>query len=196
MIEATATRKLILRKSFDLIYENGYEATSLEEIQASSKVSMAAINFYFLTKEEIGLAIIDELIYPEVFEGIIKPLVETVDVIEEIYAMMQSFLLDATFFKVEFGCPAVNLVEEMAQNNKRFHQSLSLMIMEWQYALKSALDRWKEYGRLKNDVDTANVALFIISCYLGIRNTGKLYGKVCYEIYLRELKRYLYSLED
>lgn len=196
MIEATATRKLILRKSFDLIYENGYEATSLEEIQASSKVSMAAINFYFLTKEEIGLAIIDELIYPEVFEGIIKPLVETVDVIEEIYAMMQSFLLDATFFKVEFGCPAVNLVEEMAQNNKRFHQSLSLMIMEWQYALKSALDRWKEYGRLKNDVDTANVALFIISGYLGIRNTGKLYGKGCYEIYLRELKRYLYSLED
>jgi TetR/AcrR family transcriptional repressor of nem operon len=196
MIEPAATRELILRRSFDLIYENGYEGTSIQEIQASSNVPIGAVNYFFPTKEEIGMAMINEIIYPQLSEAMIKPLYKTIDVIEEVYDMLRTLLLQDTFFKVQFGCPAVNLIEEMAQINSNFHQSLSLITLEWQDALKDALDRWKEFGRLKKDVDTANVALFIISGYRGIRNTGKLYGKSCYDIYLQELKRYLYGLED
>jgi hypothetical protein len=143
----------------------------------------------------IGLAMIEEIIYPSLTEGIIKPLAKTLDVIEEIYGIMHTLLMDHSFFKVEQGCPAVNLIEEMALVNTNFHRSLSHMTMEWQVALKDALDRWKGLGRLKKDVETAKVALFIISGYRGIRNTGKLYGTPCYEVYLQELKRYLYSLE-
>jgi TetR/AcrR family transcriptional repressor of nem operon len=196
MLRLTPMRDQILQKSFDLIYEKGYEATTVEDIIALSNVSMSALNYYFATKEQIGLAMINELIYPEVSEAIIKPLGKAVDVIEEIYAIMETLLMHDGFFKVEHGCPAVNLIEEMAIINSDFHQSLKQMTMEWQDALKDALDRWKKFGRLKKDVNTANVALFVISGYRGIRNSGKLYGKSCYEIYLQELKRYLYSLED
>jgi len=60
MSKAQDTRMTILRKAFELIYRQGYQATSIDEIIATTAVTKGALFYHFKNKEEMGLAIINE----------------------------------------------------------------------------------------------------------------------------------------
>src|SRR5262245_36480141 len=124
MSKAKATRADILQKAFELIYQNGYQATSIDDMLATTGVTKGALYYHFKNKEEMGLAIIDEVIYNEVFPFIKAKLEASDDVRQNLYNMMSGLLLKHSFFKVEYGCPAVNLMSEMAPVNELFRKTL------------------------------------------------------------------------
>ena len=194
MTKATTTRGAILQKAFELVYRNGFQSTSIDHILASMQVTKGAFFHYFKNKEEMGLALIDEIIFPGMQEAFIKPLRESVDPVADIYAMMEHLLLAAPFFQVPYGCPAVNLVEEMAPVNEPFNQALHRLLNRCQQALQASIGEGQQLGIIRPNVDPSQVATFILAGYSGVRNLGKLYGPACYHTYLRELKRYLRQL--
>ena len=194
MTKATTTRGAILQKAFELVYRNGFQSTSIDHILASMQVTKGAFFHYFKNKEEMGLALIDEIIFPGMQEAFIKPLRESVDPVADIYAMMEHLLLAAPFFQVPYGCPAVNLVEEMAPVNEPFNQALHRLLNRCQQALQASIGEGQQLGIIRPNVDPSQVATFILVGYSGVRNLGKLYGPACYHTYLRELKRYLRQL--
>ena len=61
MKKAEATRLMILQKAFELIYVKGYQTTSIDDIIATTKVTKGAFYYHFKTKDEMGLAIINEI---------------------------------------------------------------------------------------------------------------------------------------
>lgn len=65
----------------------------------------------------MGLAMIKEIMYPDRVPYMIDVLGRTGDLIEDIYNMIKALLLYNPFFKVEYGCPAVNLIDELAPFN-------------------------------------------------------------------------------
>ena len=194
MAKATTTRGAILQKAFELVYRNGFQSTSIDHILASMRVTKGAFFHYFRNKEEMGLALIDEIIFPGMQEAFIKPLRDSVDPVEDIYAMMEHLLLSAPFFQVPYGCPAVNLVEEMSPVNEPFNQALHKLLNRCQQALQASIGEGQRRGTIRPNVDPGQVATFILVGYSGVRNLGKLYGPACYHTYLRELKRYLRQL--
>ncbi|MDN5283730.1 MAG: TetR family transcriptional regulator [Mucilaginibacter sp.] len=194
MTKAETTRLGILQKSFDLIYQRGYQATSIDDILASSPVTKGAFFYHFKNKEEMGLALIQEIMYPGMFNMMINPLTNTTHSADEIYLMMSN-LLKAPFFQVKYGCPAVNLVEEMAPLNTEFNKALSKLMMQWQQAIEASINNGQQAGNIRIDVDAKHVACFITAGYSGIRNMGKLLGPACYNAYLYELKNYLNQLQ-
>ena len=61
MKKAEAKRLNILRKAFELVYVNGYLTTSINDIIATTKVTKGAFYYHFKTKDEMGLAIVNEI---------------------------------------------------------------------------------------------------------------------------------------
>ena len=62
MKKAEITRLNILQKAFDIIYANGYQTTSIDDIIATTKVTKGAFYYHFKSKDEMGLAIINEIL--------------------------------------------------------------------------------------------------------------------------------------
>lgn len=63
MKKAEATRMAILEKAFDLIYKQGYQATSIDDIIATTRLTKGAFFYHFKNKDEMGIAVINEVMY-------------------------------------------------------------------------------------------------------------------------------------
>lgn len=194
MSKAAATRTMILTKAFELIYKHGYQATSIDNILATTKVTKGAFFYHFKNKDEMGLAMINEVIYPGMYETLVKPLLDAKDPVNDIHEMMRNVLLKVPFLRAKYGCPAVNLIEEMSPLNESFKNALLKLTDQWQAAISESIQQGKASKGIRADVNPQYVACFVVAGYSGIRNMGKAIGSSCYTIYLQELKNYLKQL--
>lgn len=195
MSKAAATRHHILRKSFELIYTRGYQATSIDDILETTNVTKGAFYYHFKSKDEMGLAIINELMKPMTTEAFTGRLRNSSDPVKEVYEMMHYLLMEDPFLEPQHGCPAGNFVHETSGWNKEFNKALRELIRKWDEALQECIAAGKKAGKIRRDVKPQQVALFVMSGYWGVRNFGKLEnGREPYVPYLKELKKYLESL--
>jgi AcrR family transcriptional regulator len=196
MKKAEATRLSILQKSFELIYVKGYQTTSIDDILATTQVTKGAFYYHFKNKDEMGLAIINELLKPAFANTFLRPLQADGNPVKIIYDMMYGLLMKNEFIKVEYGCPASNFTQEMAPWHKDFTIALNDLSEEWKNGIIQAIKKGKKNGDIRAEVKPEQVAVFIMSGYWGIRNIGKLNNsKSVYLIYLKQLKDYLNSLQ-
>jgi len=194
MSKAADTRMMILQKSFDLIYRRGYQATSVDEIVATTQLTKGAFFYHFKTKDEMGLSLINEFLYPGMYNVLIKPLLEGNDPKKDIYRMMENLLLKDPFFDVDYGCPAINMIEEMSPMNGTFKMALSKLVVHWQNAIVTSLNKGQSAHQFNSAFVPEETAMLIISGYGGVRNVGKALGKTSYKTYLKGLKAYLTNL--
>jgi AcrR family transcriptional regulator len=195
MSKAMTTRLTILQKAFDLIYRKGYQATSIDDIVATTQVTKGAFFYHFKSKEKMGLSIINDIMYPALLPFMAKSMGKTNDVRTNIYEMMKTLLLKDPFFKVEYGCPAVNLIEEMSPLNESFRKALMGLILQWQQVMEAALEKAQIDGQINKLHDPRKIAMYITSNYAGVRNMGKAFGKSSYVVFLEEFKKYLNSIQ-
>lgn len=195
MKKSEATRLNILRKAFELIYEKGYQTTSVDEIIATTQVTKGAFYYHFKTKDEMGLAIINELMRSSFQDTFIDPFKVSENPLDTIYNLMENILMDNEFLKVEYGCPTSNFTQEMAPWNIEFTKALNKLSSEWENAMIEAIEKGKKNGKVQPDVNAKGVAIFVMSGYWGIRNLGKLENsKSIYLVYLKQLTSYFNSL--
>lgn len=196
MKKALSTRLSILQKSFELIYTHGYQATSIDTIIAATNVTKGAFFYHFKNKEEMGLAVINEIMYPMMQADFVTPLRSSADPVNDIYKMMHYLLLENEFLLKKYGCPAGNLTQEMSPINQHFSDELGKLTTELKDAMQTALQNGKKSGLIKSEINEEQVALFVLSGYWGIRNFGKLSdNNDYYNVYLQELKSYLNNLK-
>ena len=194
MTKAEQTRVNILQKSFALIYANGYQATSIDQIISTTDVTKGAFFYHFGNKDEMGIAMIKEVMKPGMNQLWIAPLHDSQDPVVTIYDMMEELLLRNKFFNVKFGCPAMNLAEEMSPVNPLFREALKELMGLWQAALAKTITKAKKNKILKAGVNSEQVAVFVTAGYAGARIMGKMYGKDAYASFLKQLKAYLEAL--
>lgn len=196
MSKAANTRLNILHKAFELIYTKGYQTTSIDEIIATTQVTKGAFYYHFKTKDEMGVAIIEEILKPTMQEHFIKPTEASQNPIEDFYNMISYLLLEDPFLQVKYGCPVGNLTQEMTPWNTRFSDALAELVDLWKASIINSIEKGKESGLIRKDVTGEQVAFFILSGYWGIRNFGKLQNdNSSYLVYLKELKIYLNGLK-
>jgi len=196
MKKSEATRLNILQKAFELIYTKGYQTTSIDEIIATTQVTKGAFYYHFKTKDEMGLAIINELLKNSFKSTFIEPLQNTDHPLESIYQLVYGILMENDFLKVEYGCPASNFTQEMAPWHIDFTKALNELSSRWENAIITCIEEGKKKGSVKEDINAKEIAVFVMSGYWGVRNLGKLENsKSVYLVYLKGLKAYFKSLE-
>jgi AcrR family transcriptional regulator len=196
MSKAANTRLTILNKAFELIYSKGYQTTSIDDIIATTQVTKGAFYYHFKTKDEMGVAIIEEILKPTMLESFIQPIENSENPLEDLYNMISYLLLEDPFLQVKYGCPVGNLTQEMTPWNNQFSKALTELVDQWKNTIEKAIPNAKKLGIVREDVNGEQVAFFIMSGYWGIRNFGKLQdNNSCYVVYLKEFRNYLNSLK-
>ena len=195
MKKAETTRLSILQKAFELIYEKGYKTTSIDDILATTHVTKGAFYYHFKTKDDMGVAIINELLKPAFETAFITPLQSQEHPVKALYGMMHYLLMKDGFMKVAYGCPAANLTLEMAPWHEDFTKALNELSLKWKKAIMLLIEKGRKNGLIRKEVKAEQVAIFIMSGYWGIRNIGKLNNsKAVYLVYLKQLKDYLNTI--
>ncbi|WP_394777023.1 TetR/AcrR family transcriptional regulator [Flavobacterium sp.] len=196
MSKAANTRFTILNKAFELIYSKGYQTTSIDDIIATTQVTKGAFYYHFKTKDEMGIAIIEEILKPVMMKSFILPIENSIDPLDDFYNMISYLLLEDPFLQVKYGCPVGNLTQEMTPWNTQFSKALSELIEQWKNTIVKVISNAQKNNLIRKEVNGEQVAFFIMSGYWGIRNFGKLQdNNSCYRVYLKEFRNYLNSLK-
>lgn len=196
MKKAEETRKTILQKAFALSYAHGYQTTSIDTILAEIGVTKGAFYYHFKNKDEMGVAIIEEILKPTFLSSFTEALAAEKNPLEGIYNLIENLLLNEELLRVECGCPVANLVGEMTPWNGPFTQALRSLTEDLTREMTALLERGKADGFVGSQVAARETVLFILSGYWGVRTLGKLEeSPAVYTSYLKGLKQYLQSLQ-
>ncbi|MDA6069811.1 TetR/AcrR family transcriptional regulator [Flavobacterium sp. AC] len=196
MSKAANTRLTILHKAFELIYSKGYQTTSIDDIIATTQVTKGAFYYHFKTKDEMGIAIIEEILKPTMLESFIQPIENSQNPIDDLYNMISYLLLEDPFLEVKYGCPVGNLTQEMTPWNTQFSKALLELVNQWMHTIQKIILEAQNSGLVRKEINGEQVAFFIMSGYWGIRNFGKLQNNnSCYIVYLKEFRDYLNGLK-
>lgn len=195
MDKAENTRMSILDKAFTMIYQNGYQATSIDKIIDTTQVTKGAFYYHFKNKDEMGVAVINEIILPKLNKSLLSSLQNSNNPIEDIYSSIEKKLLNDNKFDIDFGCPTNNLVQEMSPININFNKALKKLLDNWMITIENTLEQGKLNGSVNLKVNSKETAQFIVASYEGLKGLGKIYGKTLYVNYLAQLKQYLNTIK-
>jgi TetR/AcrR family transcriptional regulator, transcriptional repressor for nem operon len=163
----TNTREEIIRKGAELIHAQGFNATGLQQILQAAGIPKGSFYFYFKSKEDFGLEIIDY--FNTTINGIFKLYLGDTN-IPPMKRMEKLFdFFEATFQKKDSacGCPIGNLALELADTNERLRLHLEgaieTMIAQIELCLKEA----KRDKLLPAGLNTADTARFIFHGFEG-----------------------------
>jgi len=155
------TRQAIMEAAIRLFGEQGYEGTSIEDLASAANIGKGTIYGYFATKQEIFQAFCDEEI-----EASFKAVRESVDpeapLLQQLVALFM-FQFQFVTENREFGR---HLLREVAFPKETSEKSLE-HVQQYIDALEGLLERAKEKGQIRRDIDLNTATGSFYMLYLG-----------------------------
>ena len=169
-----ATQRKLLEAAFVEFYVNGFQGGSLNHIVEAAGATKGALFHHFDSKQELGYAVVDQLIGPLLLSRWLNPVAESTDPISEIQAAFHRFVEeDIASGNWVHGCPLNNLAQEMAPLDTGFFERINGLYTTWRQRYAEALSRGRQAGTVREDVDLEEVAALIVAAQMGIWGTGK-----------------------
>jgi AcrR family transcriptional regulator len=172
--QAETTRERILETAFKEFYRYGFQAGSLNRIVEETGLTKGALFHHFAGKNELGYAVVEEVIWPHFKARWIDPLENSDDPIRDTRRIMIHLAEHGEYGgSLKQGCPVNNLAQEMSPLDEEFRQRLERIYVAWRAAFKAALARGIKAGKVRKDISTTKVAAFIVAALEGIIGTVK-----------------------
>lgn len=189
------TRDKIVDAAYEEIHRHGFQAASLANILAKTGLTKGALYHHFPTKNDLGLAVIEEVIREGFELRIFEPLRAADDPVETLCEVIRRKAETATLDTVKLGCALNNLMQEMSPLDTDFKRRLNAILTTWQETVAVALQRAQKQGRVRRDVDCRAAALFIVSAYEGCIGIAKNLQSVKeFRLCLAQLEGYVQGL--
>ena len=190
------TRDTILDAAFCEIHRQGYQAASIANILAKTGLTKGALYHHFPAKQDLGLAVVDEIIRAGLQAMLFDPLRESDDPFETLLEIIGRKADRVDLESVRLGCPLNNLMQEMSPLNEDFKNRLLVILKVWQDTFADALRRAQQQGRIRREVDTQAAALFMVSSWEGCVGVAKNMQSVkAYRMCMQQLRGYVAGLE-
>ena len=151
-------KEKILKVAYKVIYENGYNKTSVDQIISKAKISKSNIYYYFKRKESLAIAVLDLRIEQYVNEIINETLMNNkltpLKRLESFYNKVVKFHKKN---ECKYGCPFGNLANELSSKNHKFRKKLAAFFEQWREKIELCL---KDGIEKKEFSDKFNPKLF------------------------------------
>lgn len=171
---SAATRQKILGAAFAEFYRNGFQAGSLNQIVVAGGSTKGAIFHHFSGKQELGYAVMDEIIEPLLMQRWLDPLENSTDPIAELKHAFRKFVKeDIDSGSWLLGCPLNNLAQEMSPLDEGFRTRIDTLYTTWRKGLATVLANGVKTGTVRKDVAPRAVAAMLVAGQMGIWGTGK-----------------------
>lgn len=157
----------ILQSAAFLIRKKGFNHTGIQEILETAGAPKGSFYYYFKSKEELGVELIDFYIeffrakIEEIMSGKSKPGIKR---IKKFIAVFNDIFVSENY---SGGCPLGNLAQEMGDLNEKFRLKVSMAFEEIESFVKTCLDDAVAAGEIDNSVNTKKTAQLIINSWEG-----------------------------
>ena len=166
------TRQALLRAAFQEIYRCGFQAASIDNILSKVSVTKGALYHHFGSKQELGYAVVDELIRQRILDRWVRSLEKAENPIDALFAILRG-KEPHPGFDPRLGCPLNNLAQEMSPLDEGFRKRLESIFRDWREGMAMALRRGQEKGQVRSDVDPSQAADFFLAALEGSISLAK-----------------------
>lgn len=154
----------ILEKGMDVLWQKGYNGTSVKDIVESAEVPKGSFYFYFDSKEDFAI----KAIY-KYFEMTFLPaqsILEDKSVpakqrLINFYEFIANEMKERTVCNCYMGCMATNIGNEVGGQNENIRQVIADIQIQLQDKLIAVAKEAQEAGEIDPSTDVAGVITFI-----------------------------------
>lgn len=161
------TRTRIIAEGARIVREKGFNNAGIQEILHAANVPKGSFYFYFSSKEEFGLQLIDH--HSSLTRKWMAKHLEAPS--STPLASMKAFFDDVMqYFEAQgchVGCPVGNIAQEMADLNEAFRAKVKEAFIEMQNALARCLEAARLCGEIDPKTDPYETADFILNSWEG-----------------------------
>ena len=159
------TRERLLQAGFREVYRSGFQSASIDTILAATNVTKGALYYHFDSKEDLGHAIVEEIVAKLPQDKWLRPLQGGKNPIDALIGIVKATSVRPE--DVKGGCPLVNLAQEMSPLDEQFRKRLETIFNAWQEGIATALRRGQSQGTVRRDLVPEETAGFLIAMYEG-----------------------------
>src|SRR6266516_6672626 len=158
------TRRRILNAAFVEFYRTGFQGGSLNRIVPEAGTTKRALFHHFKDKNDLGYAVVEEIIQPRTKATWLDPLANSIDPIAAVKQMMRRFANEEqSGGRLGQGCPLNNLAQEMSPLDEGFRRRLEKVYAAWRESLESAFARGVKAGKVRKTISPRNAATFVVA---------------------------------
>jgi TetR/AcrR family transcriptional repressor of nem operon len=163
-VRGAATRARIVEAAADLIYAQGVDRTSLDDVMAASGVSKSQLYHYFADKDALVLEVIAT--QTERVLDAQRPHLDALDSLPALKAWRDAIvrLNKATQGK---GCPLGSLASELANDSEPARKRLADSFSMWRDRIENGLAKMRQRGELDASADPHDLAFALLSAVEG-----------------------------
>jgi TetR/AcrR family transcriptional repressor of nem operon len=137
--EANSTRDRLIQSALYLFWLQGYTATGVAQILERAHAKAGSFYYFFKTKEELLLAVLDlyvQSLQPVVVQPVLS---EIQDPVERVFGILEFYRRNLIATGCTYGCPIGRLALEIPEEQTRIHQRLADNFDGWTAAVEKCL---------------------------------------------------------
>lgn len=162
-----STRETILKVGRELVFHQGFNNTGIQEVLNLAGVPKGSFYFYFDSKEDFGLELVDgfgDYIFKKAGRFLTDEKLTPLNRLKNYFTW---FFNGFEKNKFNGGCPMGNLSLEMGDLNHKFQEKLGDFFGRLKTLLAECLDQAKVTHEIPDSIDSSEMADFIISAWEG-----------------------------
>lgn len=161
------TRYELIRVGGEMIARKGFNSTGLNAVLCEAGVPKGSFYYYFASKDEFGLAVIDEFEAEQSARMDTMLTDQSLSPLQRIRKFFDAGLRDMEIYDYGRGCPIGNLSQELASQNELFRKRLDNVFNGWRDRFARCLAQACEAGELADDADVTRLAEFLLAGWQG-----------------------------
>lgn len=160
-----ATRLRIVAAAADLMYTQGVEATSVDDVIEASGTGKSQVYHYFSDKTELVEAVVRAQI--ERVLGEQAPFLDDLRTMRGFERWRDAIVVGVRGWRGAHGCPMGSLAGEIAGRCETARENLQRGFSVWQHWFRLGLERMQDSGELRPDADPEELAVGLMAAVQG-----------------------------
>lgn len=150
-----------------LMHSKGYGATSVKDIMEAAQIGKGQFYYYFSSKEELGLAVVDDCFEKWQQRVIMGNLAKNEKPQVRIERMLSCMIEVHQSRESKCGCFFGNLAIELSEHNAIFREKIATMFACWTEELEILIDQWQKEHRTTVGGNSRLLAVNIVALLEG-----------------------------
>jgi len=168
------TRRRILNAAFTEFYRTGFQGGSLNRIVDEAGTTKRALFHHFKDKNDLGYAVVEEIIQPRIKASWLDSLANSIDPIADLKRVLRQFMKEKQDNgRLVQGCPLNNLAQEMSPLDEGFRTRIQKLYSAWRESLEAAFARGVKAGKVRKGISPRKAAAFVVAAQAGIIGSAK-----------------------
>ncbi len=161
----TPTRQRILAAASELVYKNGVNGTSVDDVLSASGTGKSQFYHYFSNKE----GLVKELIHFQLAKlpSMQPALLDNLNTVDGIHAWLDQILADYGSGLYSQGSPIGNLANELAAQNETLRADLQSIFSHWEQSLTTGVKTLQSKGTVRSDAIADELATYWVAAIEG-----------------------------